>query len=435
MLNLTYTDALSAYAAYPSPIRPYLLRAETHPIIRQTLTKSFMRAFIDLLSRANIADPSRPIQVRIDLTAERLGISAKTVSRTIGLMLDRAWLYFNESHDGRNWEGKYAGREFIVSDSLRTLVGLPCAETDPSTGPGSDNGSEEDSGREQAPSKARSPGLAYQSADVNNTGCKTAPTSGSTSGKPAVDNHVDNGAAHPTELSDGSASYPQNPAKNVPERTEMSDGHIGVNNVFLLKEASLHKGAFVIEDKDGKTVRVPTDLAELHTVFGISGKGICALMKLARDVRQRLQDVWTAKREQILKAGALGGRAVNYLRKLLSSGEDFSYIARCKTPNPDEVFAPEINGKLDSRQPAPAVIPQVQPEDQATVAADAELLKLGKSCANKKFRNVVTGAIVRFFDANADVSRGTKSEIYGGWAQMKKLYLDVARGDLVEVGA
>jgi len=59
MSNLTYNDVLSAYAHYPAPIRPYLLRAETHPTLRATLTKSFMRVIVDIVARAPIADPNR----------------------------------------------------------------------------------------------------------------------------------------------------------------------------------------------------------------------------------------------------------------------------------------------------------------------------------------------------------------------------------------
>ena len=69
MPNLTYNDVLSAYAEYPPPIRPYLLRVETHPTLRATLTKSFMRIIVDIVARAPIADPGRPLAFRADVIA------------------------------------------------------------------------------------------------------------------------------------------------------------------------------------------------------------------------------------------------------------------------------------------------------------------------------------------------------------------------------
>lgn len=131
MLNLTYNEILGAYGVYPAPIRPYLLRAETHPTIREMLTKSFMRVFIDLLARAPIADPQRPIMLRVDTVAEQLDVSRKTVSRALNTFINLGWLCPFEGHDGRTRWGKFCGRKYVLQLPIRELVGLPLEKHSP----------------------------------------------------------------------------------------------------------------------------------------------------------------------------------------------------------------------------------------------------------------------------------------------------------------
>jgi hypothetical protein len=117
----------------------------------------------------------------------------------------------------------------------------------------------------------------------------------------------------------------------------MSDGLYRVNKIFK-KEASFSKEAF--DTKASKTTpktnptKVPTDLVALQTELGILPFGIFKLMGMAKAVQQRLQDVWVAKRDQILSSGATEGRAVRYLESLLNSGEDFAYRARLQAMSP-----------------------------------------------------------------------------------------------------
>lgn len=430
MLNPTYNEVLSAYTDYPAPIRPYLLRGETHPVLREKLTKSFMRAFIDLLSRANISNPARPIWVRMDTTAKRLGISTKTVSRTIALMTEHAWLRPNEDHDGRNWQGKYAGREFILSTELRKMVGLPIDDphaTQPGV-PATVTGSATSAARTGSPDE---PAASVASALVESTNTPTRCAGDKETPRGAVDESMGIG----TEMSDGSAGYQQGHVKNPADQTKMSDGHIGVNNVFLKKEAPLKREAFVIETQGEKTIRIPADLAEMHTVFGISGKGICALMRLAKAQCQRLQDVWKAKKEQLAKAGATGGRAVLYLQRLLSCGEDFAYIARNMAPSPaaSSGVAPSFIGPQQTSPGAAKQPNTCDAGDQGDSSDVMNLRALVKTCASKKFRHISNGMTVRFYDGSADVSRGNVYEVYAGWEMMRGLYLGVARGNLVEI--
>lgn len=431
MLNLTYNEMLSAYSPYPAPIRPYLLRGETHPVLREKLTKSLMRAFIDLLSRANIADPARPIQVRMDLTAERLGISSKTVSRTIKLMKKNGWLTINPGHDGRNWLGEYAGREFILSDALRKLVGLPTG-TKGHTPPGNADTDVNGSGSELPAALQVAAGPSCTQGLPSAANATMPLLDGEKS--PATD--VDNLGSEETKMSDGDTSYPQKPAQKSSNQTEMSDGHIGVNNCFIKKEAPFKTEALVIENEGEKPIRIPADLADMHTVFGISGKGICGLMRMAKEKCQHLQDIWKVKKEQLRKAGATGGRAVLYLRSLLLSGEDFAYIARNLPANPSAETSPPLSGSGHTIDQAPAggaaadapqIGERVDPRDYVN------LYDFAKTCAFKKFKHVSNGMVVRFYDGTADVSHGLKYAVYAGWDMMRGLYLGVYRGNLVEV--
>jgi hypothetical protein len=430
MLNPTYTEVLSAYTAYPAPIRPYLLRGETHPVLREKLTKSFMRAFIDLLSRANISNPARPIWVRVDTTAKRLGISSKTVSRTIALMTKHAWIRPNEDHDGRNWQGKYAGREFILSTELRKMVGLPVEDpraAQPGV-PGTGTGGAANVASPDTPGEPAS-SIASAHAEFEGTLARCADDT-KTRG-----NSLHKSIGVGTEMSDGSTGYQQKQVKNPADQTKMSHGHIGVNNVFLKKEAPLKRDAFVIETQGEKTIRIPADLAEMHTVFGISGKGICALMRLAKAQCQRLQDVWKAKKEQLAKAGATGGRAVLYLRRLLSCGEDFAYVARNMTSAPAGLseLAPSLTGPHQT-PPGTAKQPDTcDAGDDGDSSDSLNLRALAKACEGRKFRHISNGMTVRFYDCSADISRGHVYEVYAGWEMMRGLYLGVERGNLIEI--
>lgn len=427
MLNLTYNEMLSAYSAYPAPIRPYLLRAETHPVLREKLTKSVMRAFIDLLSRANIANSGRPIQVRMDLTAERLGISSKTVSRTIKVMKKNAWLTTSPSHDGRNWRGEYAGREFILCDALRKLVGLPTGAGTPAA-PGEEKPHQDGSGSASVAPAAAPAGLQAGPA-------QPAPAKPLTASDDAATPSVDNPESDETKMSDGSGGCPQKTAQDSSKQTEMSDGHIGVNNCFIKKEAPFKTAALVIENESEKPIRIPADLADMYTVFGMSGKGICGLMRLAKEKCQRLQDVWKVKKEQLRKAGATGGRAVLYLRTLISCGEDFAYIARNMPSSPEETTTPPSIGACSASvsQGTSGHSPASDTADRVDPRSFVNLYDFVKKCAFKKYRHISNGMVVRFYDLTADVAQGTTYSVYAGWAMMQNLYLGVARGNLVEV--
>lgn len=366
MPNLTYNHMLSAYEAYPSPIRPYLLRAETHPELREALTKSFMRVFIDLVSRTRIRKPEKEISVSVKAVAAKLDVSSKTVTRTISFCLDRGWLAHDPSHDGRNRWGKYAAKRYLVCDSLRELLGLPTALQS----------------------------LSHDSSDASSDKV----------GQP--------NAALPAP--DERFRTRHNDDRQDENETEMSHG-IRVNNCLSKKEASFNNEA-------DKPKGLPADLRPLQRELGISLFGIFSLMRLAKQVGQRLQDVWTVKRELLVANGIKAGRAVHYIRSLLQSGDDFAYVARKRTAGltgerPTVGGRTETNGRLIGLSTGARAIPDFH--------AIAEASK------HKRFQHVSRQMSVRIYDGFAEVTIGAVRETYVG-DQMIGLYKGIAAGNLVE---
>ena len=351
MRKLTYNDMLSAYKDYPAPIRPYLLRAETHPEIRMRLTKSFMRVFIDLVARTRIRKPAKEISVSVQKVATELCVSTKTVTRTISLCIGSGWLVPDPLHDGRNRWGKYAAKRYLVATPLRDLIGLPTTEVPP------------------------------------------APESGD---------------KHP-------AHEVNEPKLQDELGTEMSHG-IEVNNCFFKKEASFNNEA-------EKPKGLPADLRPLQNKFGIDLFGIFSLLGLAKQVGQRLQDLLLVKGPHMLSNGILGGRAVNYLRMLLNSGDDFAYVARKITnaTGGTEASFKTAKGRGIST-PAPS----------ARGASEARLIAIAKACRYKTFRHVTRDMTVKIYDGYAEVTRGAVRETYPE-CDMEGLYKGIAAGNLVEV--
>jgi hypothetical protein len=380
--TLTYNDMLNAYQKYPAPIRPFLLRAETHPILRSQLTKSFMRVFIDVLGRAPIADPLRPLWLRIDMVADNLGISTKTVSRALRFMKKQAWLHPAPSDNGRNNWGQFGINKFVLGDGLRTLLGLPTTANHPlettddaATQPiEAETVTPSNSLRvlEETTLFAQLPTLSVDAIEeaiiaspstpqATSEGRQTSQVMERLTPSHTLDANATT-AIHQAVLADQPEASDQSFLAKIekteekqPSETKMSDGvYIRVNKVFL-KEASFEEGAFMKkaepQNPNGKILHLPETLTPLQTELGIHPLGILKLMNLAKAMRQRLQDVWQAKRDQLLSSGATGGRAFHYLKFLLETGEDFAYRARnvgMKKP----ASAKEPNSAINASMPA-----------------------------------------------------------------------------------
>lgn len=447
MTGPNYNDVLDAYCQYPAPIRPYLLYADTLSELRCQLSKSIHTAFIDLISRINIKDPLRPILVRVDDTAERLGMSERTVGRTIRHMKKKGWLLPRPGYDGRDNNGKYVGHQFLVTESLRALLRFPVAVPEPAQAPQSgitgeevhpisdDSATEANNARQPAPANVGPSREDEQSnASVSQAlsileGIKRRQTSGSDAPAASL-NNVDGGP------------------KNTPENPELSDGLYGVNNVLNQKEASLKKEASLQTPKKTETPstpRLPADLREMQLVLNINPEGMCSLMALAKKLGHWLQNVWKVKSDQILKSGARDGRAVAYIRQLLACGEDFAYRARTmiipasdSAEPPTSKSVPKPSTAIAERKPESQIQPAAEPTEptiQAQKASVADelttLQEVAVASRFKRFKHISNGMLVHIFDGWAEVAAGTERMTYSGWEMMKNLYLGIARGNIV----
>jgi len=324
------------------------------------LTKSFMRVVVDVLSRAPIADPVRPIKLRVDIVADDLDVSTKTVSRALNILRKNGWLRRSSDHDGRNNWGEFCSGEFILGDGLRAMLGLPTITTQHQAQHASDAVMSANEGSACHSSQAATsagftpspvlaapvPGYAASTDDAavpdwakakaeagETTECKENAQTGTKSIAPAT-------LIAGFNTSESLQEFAPCPVDKPALETKMSDGLYRVNKVFK-KEASFKKDAFSFTPENQPQAkqpnhgqqtlpRIPADLLPLQADLGIHPFGICKLMALAKAANQRLQDVWIAKRDQILNAQAREGRAVRYFEFLLQCGEDFSYVAKQK---------------------------------------------------------------------------------------------------------
>lgn len=351
MAELTYNETLGAYEPYAKAVRPYLLRADTHPYIREILSKSQVRILVDLVSRARIRNPDKEIKVKLERVASDLNVDRRTVTRAISTFFSLGWLLPNPGYDGRNRRGRFAAQQYVISRTLRRLIGMPTKPVEAPT------------------------------ANVAETNC---------------------GYAASTETP-GAAE------------AKMSHGLIGVNKGLLKKEASFNKEA-------EKPAGLPPDLRPMQRELGIEHKGMCALMRLAKEHGQRLQDVWHVKKHLLVGSGIKGGRAVNYVKALLRSGDDFAYVARTR------FAAPGATNGSPGRARAPQA-PQKRPSGLPIEREQLEQIAL--SSRFKRYKHISKDMVVRVYDGTADVIHGAVRTYYDE-SQMEGIYRGIAAGNLVE---
>lgn len=455
--NVPYTEFLEQYGEFNCAIRSHVAIADARHEIRAALTETTRIAFLEIIRRANIENPQQPIWIRVDRTAARIGISTKSVSRTIKMMKKKGWLVPSATHDGRNNNGEWDGREYLLTPAMRRLMSLPekgrqnddggSASKDEgtvippatplSTTTSATNPAQQLPMRQAAPMPALPAGSKLSKAlaiihrrtieeQAKSSTCE--PRSSQVASHESVKTLVDNPV------------LPYAPeAENCKEETGLSHGVIyEVNKVFSLKEASLQKRAFDENVKGEKPFNVPADLQAMQAELGITGRGIGTLMNAAKQTGHRLQDVWTVKSDTIRNAGATGGRAVKYLLFLMNCGDDFAYLARVKATDLSASKAGNRSSadKNHKARPAPAatapgaaeLIPSSTPS-----TALAKLLEIAKATRFKRFRHVSNGMVVRFFDGAAEVTRGIERVLIGGWRDLENFYVGISRGNLVPV--
>ena len=349
--DLTYNDTLGAYQPYAKAVRPYLLRADTHPYIRKILSKSQVRILVDLVSRARIRNPDKEIKVKLERVASDLSVDRRTVTRAISTFFSLGWLLPNPGYDGRNRRGRFAAQQYVISQTLRGLIGMPVKAANTVAG------------------------------DVENE---------------------NQGNAVSAETPDSAEA-------------EMSHGLVGVNKSLLKKEASFNKEA-------EKPAGLPPDLRPMQRELGIEHKGMCALMRLAKELGQRLQDVWHVKKHLLIGSGIKGGRAVNYVKALLRSGDDFAYVARTRFAAPGAT-----NGT--PRQASARQSPRKRPSGLSNDRAELEQIAL--SSRFKRYKHIAKDMVFCVYDGTADVIHGAVRTFYDE-SKMEGIYRGIAAGNLVE---
>jgi hypothetical protein len=461
---VNYNDILSAYSDYPSPIRPFLLYADTQGDIRSKLTKATRLAFLDLVARANIANPQQPIMVRVDHTAAKLGISEKSVSRTIRLMRKNGWIEPSKSHDGRNNNGEFAWKEYTFTPAFRALLRMPGASDSQGTQPSPPSGptGAPSNSEHPAPSASHVQTVLHSPAQPSKRDATVQAPEGFTGVRKALDivqrlanrqlgqQNANAAVTHSrAPIADKPEDILDQDEKNSAVEPELSSGHIyAVNKVFIKKEASLQNEALKREasfekasnpngQNPPKQARVPASLKDLCDLLDILPEGVCALMASAKQKGHWLQDVWTAKKETLLNSGAKGGRAVKYFEFLLNCGEDFSYVARTKisamqTASTTRATTTQSTPTTTSTTAGSRASHPDAPQG-SQVDADEALKEIAKAVRYKRFRHVSNPVRVRIYEGSAEVTNGVKQAIIGGWTQMKQIYRDIASGILVEV--
>lgn len=464
--NVPYTEFLDAYSEFNPAIRSHIAYADSRPEVRAALTETTRKAFLEIIRRASIQNPEQPIWIRVDRTADRLGVCGRTVSRTIKMMRAKGWLVPSATHDGRNSQGEFDGREYLLTPAMRQLMRLP-QKTNFDPDSGQPNGGNHAKGLEPTAATQRPPldgvanthQLPFQQVPTRPQAPKQAAAlpAGSPLSKAlaiaqrrAAEELAKQPPADPTQQSHATPNPADSPVENPVDnpvfpcpageqndlnRTGLSSGVIyEVNKVFSLKEASLHKRGLFLNTETGKTIRIPIDLLPLIDELGIKPEGVCKLMRLAGAKGHRLQDVWAVKRDQLLNSGAKEGRAVKYLEFLLNCGDDFAYRASIKVA-PGDAHTADAGKRAPTSVTRPSAAPQT-PEvaaEQAPSTALAKLLAIAKATRFKRFRHVRSGMLVRFFDGIAEVTYGMQRSFVAGWDKLEAYYLGVSRGNLVEV--
>lgn len=463
--NVPYTEFLDAYSEFNPAIRSHVAYADSRPEVRAALTETTRKAFLEIIRRANIQNPEQPIWIRVDRTADRLGVCGRTVSRTIKMMREKGWLVPSSTHDGRNSQGEFDGREYLLTPTMRQLMRLP-QKTNFDGNSAQPNGGDHRKDLEPIATTQRppldsianthQPPLQEVPAHSHARMQAAALPAGSPLSKAlaiakrrATEELAKQPPADPPPPADATpeqADFPvDNPVDNAVlpcpadeqndlYRTGLSSGVIYEVNKVFLKEASLHKRGLFLNTETGKTIRIPVDLLPLVDELGIKPEGVCKLMRIAGAKGHRLQDVWAVKRDQLLNSGAKEGRAVKYLEFLLNCGDDFAYRASIKPVHGDA-----HNDDAGKRVPTSATCPPTAAQkpalatEQAPNTALAKLLAIAKRTRFKRFRHVRNGMLVRFFDGIAEVTHGMQRSVVAGWDKLEGYYLGISRGNLVEV--
>lgn len=186
------------------------------------------------------------------------------------------------------------------------------------------------------------------------------------------------------------------PAAALAQETEMSDGAIYVD---LSYKEDLREIA--VEQRGQTPIVLHPDVQVMHAETKILDTGICMLLGMAKKINQKLADVYEVAKPYLVAADITGGRALRYIAAMLDKPIDYAAKA-------------------------------AQARRMTESASSANATKT--TAARCRFKRFIAnnGAVVRFFDGTAEVTRDGHSAMLAG-QQMLVLYADVDTGKLREI--
>ena len=392
---LNIANILDNYMHYPRPIRSLILSADTQPFFRDSLSKSFHSVWLSLVSRIQIKNPEQPIKVRLSTVAESLGISDKTVQRAIKTFVIFKWIRPAPEHDGRDRFGRYSYREFVIEENTRLRLGIKSGTSHSAISTSVQNSQNIDS--------------KLESVNLNNM--------------------------YETEVSDGDV-YNQTKASQKCTKSGVIEQKCPTAytvNVNLNKDVKkiyedfsknlISKEEFQNIKPQTKKAVLPESLEILRELNVFDG-AICKLRHLARVAGLRLEDVWGASWEYVMKSNITGGRLVKYLSALISIPDDYKGRAE------------QISRSTQTQNWTPNEVPKTSIAT-ATVREknliEIEMKAYSKKYSHRRFKGS-DGSIVRVFDGTAEVIKLDRSCFsMGGYEAMSTVYKNIEQGLLVEI--
>ena len=128
MLVPAFQELHQKYGHLPSVLQEAVLRANCHLALQKSLTTSCRLVLADLVSRADKKDPALPIKVNLTKVADSIEVSYKTVTRAINTM--ESLELIQRTENTRKRSGRFGASVILLSDQLRTLLGLPVQKTE-----------------------------------------------------------------------------------------------------------------------------------------------------------------------------------------------------------------------------------------------------------------------------------------------------------------
>ena len=265
---------------------PILLQAMgvayAHPHLA-SMSVGTRSVLLSLIARLSRYKPWDTFRARVDLCAEEVGVSRKTVTRSLNRFIAAGWLY--EDGGGRTPSGRFGAFGYRFSTDLLEMIGLSqAAFTNRATGV--------------------SHGFLY--IDVH-----------------SKEDHLETTCAN--ALEDQSQNQ-QPPSATTGPRLE------GTTALQIVTPAETDSDAANPQLEARTDINpLPTDVSDLNTLFLIHPLQVYRLMGLATKAGHRLADLLVIAKDYLTKISATGFRAIRYIESMLRKGTGYKKRSQEKT--------------------------------------------------------------------------------------------------------